>query len=369
MIWLMLKNRLKCKNAIVLMRSALMLIMVFSLLMPSLLSPVLAVDYHANDFNYVDFISTYAIQDDDTVLVTLQNIPYQLTVRNGSVPIASVDNNSVTFHHSGKNTYQVVSLIFASGPSNAFNGLSLSNIPQNSIFSVYYDIQTDFPKGVLKVSYSKPWGYVKYWTNPKESRNEFVQLEQNDSNIFSYQFITDTGYNPDVSISFTGSLDTTLEYAGPSEGPVTISLEKATIKLQISQLQFQAIQDEKSQKLLDDINNNLDEIKEGQKKYNEEILYGDSLDDHNVNGPGGFNNKVDQQGEQAQNGMEEINKIPKPDADTAIPDIVAQVPADGMNFLSNIMAGITGFSIVNDYLLIVVGLFIVSFIMFGKKEG
>lgn len=116
----------------------------------------------------------------------------------------------------------------------------------------------------------------------------------------------------------------------------------------------------------------LDEVISSQQQTNDkldDVISGDSLNDHNVNAPGGFNDTVNQQQNQMQNGMADINKVDKPDPNTAIPDVGSYVPAEGTNLLAVVMGGITGFSIVPTYLLIVVGLFVVSFIMFGKKES
>lgn len=359
-LYLMYKHNNHIKKSL-LIHIAIIPIMVLALVLSSLIAPVCASEVTGpnGSYNYIDMIKSYSFIDENTVSVSLEMPPPRLWYRINEGPL-NFNYGEVLFSNvNSSETYLIAASLFHGSNKKS---LWLGNIPDGTYMSVYLKMELQNDQTYVDVlSPNNDYIVAQYSDDNVTFSEETIQNEAREELAFHYQLHTQNKKYLILECGLETKLDT--------QGDVKFYVDDVSLTMQLSSLEWQAVQDQKTDAFQSDVKNSLAEIQSGQKQYNEEIMYGNNLNDHNVNGSGGFNDKVNQQGEQVQNGMNEINKVPKPDADTAIPDIQAQVPAEGMTLLSNIMGGITGFSIVPVYLMIVVGLFIVSFIMYGKKES
>ncbi len=253
--------------------------------------------------------------------------------------------------------------------------LSLANIPDGSIFQFDYSVGFQFRyQDPLAKIVAKAFIIGSDGNRNSEDFVNTVSTRTSSSLPITYDIVSTFTYHKqpgDIGIAFLFMVIPSR--ASPLQKGVTYSLTVNSCSIDMSLPRLYDLREEQqiTNGLLTAIESQNQTIIDQNQQLiiqNDKILSGEDLNDHNVNGPGGFNDTVDQQQGQIQDNMADINNVPKPSPDTVIPDIGSFVPADGMNFLSTIMGGITSFSMVPTYLMIVVGLFVVSFIMFGKKE-
>lgn len=120
----------------------------------------------------------------------------------------------------------------------------------------------------------------------------------------------------------------------------------------------------------DQMGNKLDDVQDSVNQGFSGILTPDSDDQHAVDQMG---NQVNNNKQEAENIKDQINGLDKPDPDDLLnqinPDQFVDKEDDAVQEMTGILASITGSKVVKNYLLLLLGIGIVSFVVYGKKGG
>lgn len=300
-------------------------------------------------YTYEDYISNMEVDGENEIItVTLPIDRTRLQVWNSDWSVIARENgSSISFSVAELATYH-----FGIYPMYG-DALSVSDLPNGSSLTFSYSISDSAPGYQTPSSFGE---FTYYNAAGVELRNDRVNgPTQAISDTYSFTF---TLNKPDTAdnCAFSLHIGNFMPYYS---GRVTLVVKEVKMGISISALYRQQQLTGKTNKLLDEVNRQLEE----QGKTMNDILNGTPEQNESANNAAGV---LGDKGEQLGNLAGDIQPN-KPNLDSVSTNVSDIVPSTGVSFLTSAISPFANNELVIKLLVIVATLILVSYVLFGKR--